>query len=104
MAVTDDTAVAAPFPPQRDLLSRIERGYDAIPRDRARIEQFGLLVLFVPDWSGHAFYARPRRGGRDVPTVIDVQAVRRRQRRLGVPEAFEWVRELCPGLEAAVAA
>ncbi|WP_117211848.1 GNAT family N-acetyltransferase [Allorhizocola rhizosphaerae] len=79
------------------LLDRLERFYDAVPRERARVEEFGGLTLFVRDGPGYPYYARPRLGGPD-PTPADVAAVRARQRELGVPEAFEWVHDLTPDL------
>lgn len=79
------------------MLDRLERFYDAVPRDGARVEDFGELVLFVPDGSSWPFYGRPRLGG-DSPTVAEFSAVRTRQRELGLPETFEWVDENTPGL------
>lgn len=84
-----------PVPADAALLTRIETCYDAIPRDQARVEFYGPLVLFVSEGSGWPLYARPRPDG-DGPTAADVLAVRQRQRELGVPEAFEWVHELAP--------
>lgn len=82
------------------LLDRLEHFYDAVPRDAARTEQFGSLVLFVRDDGGFPFYARPRLDGADLPSAAEITAVRQRQRDLGVPEAFEWVHERCPELLA----
>jgi ribosomal protein S18 acetylase RimI-like enzyme len=81
----------------------LERFYDAVPRDRATVEHFGGLVLFVPNSRDHAFYGRPARHGPS-PTRADVIALRRRQRELVLPEALEWVHELTPGLLAAAEA
>jgi N-acetylglutamate synthase-like GNAT family acetyltransferase len=78
------------------LLVRLERFYDAVPRDRARVEEHGGLVLFVPDGSVWPFYARPRLGG--APTAADIASVRARQRELALPETIEWVDENTPGL------
>jgi N-acetylglutamate synthase-like GNAT family acetyltransferase len=78
------------------LLERLERFYDAVPRDRARVEEHGGLVLFVPATSPWPFYARPRLGG--APTAADIVGVRARQRELALPEAIEWVDESTPGL------
>lgn len=85
------------MPADAALLARVEACYDAIPRDQARVEYYGSLVLFVQEGPGWPFYARP---GEPVVglSVSDVLAVRRRQRQLGVPEAFEWVHELSPHL------
>jgi GNAT superfamily N-acetyltransferase len=89
-------------PAQDDLLHRIERCYDAIPTlGGARAEQIGPLVLFVPDGPGWGYYCRPRLDAGAVSTA-DVDAVRHRQRALGVPEAFEWVHEITPSMLEAV--
>nr|WP_241562977.1 GNAT family N-acetyltransferase [Micromonospora costi] len=82
----------------RDLFDRLERFYDAVPRDAARVEEHGGLVLFVRDGSGFPYYARPRLDAAAPPSLADVAAVRERQRELGVPEAFEWVHETTPEL------
>ncbi|WP_371494363.1 GNAT family N-acetyltransferase [Kitasatospora sp. NBC_00374] len=88
-----------------DLLARIERYYDAVPRSAARAEDFGPLTLFVRNGEGWGYYGRPTLGW-DGPaaTVADVDRVRARQRELGVPESFEWVAENAPGLREAVEA
>ncbi|MEU5721788.1 GNAT family N-acetyltransferase [Micromonospora sp. NPDC047738] len=83
-----------------DVLDRLERFYDAVPRDGARTEEFGALVLFVRDGAGWPFYARPRLDATAPPSLADVTAVRARQRELGLPEAFEWVHEITPDLLA----
>jgi GNAT superfamily N-acetyltransferase len=83
--------------PVSSLLTRLERFYDAIPRDRATVERFGGLVLFVPNSPDNAFYGRPAPDG-PVPTAADVDAVRARQRALGLREALEWVHEVTPDL------
>ncbi|MEU8069953.1 GNAT family N-acetyltransferase [Micromonospora sp. NPDC049151] len=83
-----------------DVLARLERFYDAVPRDGARTEEHGALVLFVRDGAGWPFYARPRPDATEPPTLADVTAVRARQRELGLPEAFEWVHEHQPDLLA----
>jgi len=86
------------------LLERIEDYYDAVPRANADVEEFGPFSLFVSR-GGWAYYARPRRGYDGPPaTVGDVERVRARQRELGVPENFEWVGDLEPGLVDTVAA
>jgi N-acetylglutamate synthase-like GNAT family acetyltransferase len=84
---------------ESDVFVRLERFYDALPRPYARVEEFGDLVLFVREGEGWPYYARPRLGS-DTPSAADVTAVRRRQRELGVPEAFEWVHETTPDLLA----
>jgi ribosomal protein S18 acetylase RimI-like enzyme len=79
-----------------ELLARIERCYDAMPRlGGARPEEIGPLVLFVRQGSGWDYYCRPRLGGGAV-TAGDVAAARTRQRELNLPEAFEWVHEVTP--------
>ncbi|MEH0934894.1 GNAT family N-acetyltransferase [Micromonospora sp. CPCC 205543] len=83
-----------------DLLARLERFYDAVPRDVARAEEHGALVLFVRDGAGWPFYARPRLDATEPPSLADIQSVRERQRELGLPEAFEWVHENTPDLLA----
>jgi ribosomal protein S18 acetylase RimI-like enzyme len=85
--------------PDSDVFVRLERFYDALPRPYARVEGFGGLVLFVREGEGWPYYARPRIGTL-TPSAADITAVRRRQRELGVPEAFEWVHETTPDLLA----
>ena len=82
-----------------DVFVRLERFYDAVPRDAAVAEDIGEFVLFVRQGEGWPYYARPRLGS-DTPSASDVTAVRRRQRDLGEPEAFEWVHETTPDLLA----
>jgi ribosomal protein S18 acetylase RimI-like enzyme len=86
-----------------DLLARIEEYFDAAPRAAADVEQHGALTLFVSriPWR---FYARPRLGLAEDVGADDVAAVRARQRKLGVREAFEWVHETTPSLAGAAAA
>lgn len=85
---------------RRELFERLEHFYDGVPRDVARVEEFGGLVLFIRDGAGWPFYARPRLGTSKPQSAADVTAVRARQRDLGLPEAFEWVHENHPGLLA----
>jgi GNAT superfamily N-acetyltransferase len=80
-----------------DLLGRVEAFYDAVPRDRASVEEHGGLVLFVPNGKVGAFYGRPGPGAPPA-TGADIAALRARQRELGLPEALEWVHELKPDL------
>jgi ribosomal protein S18 acetylase RimI-like enzyme len=82
-----------------DVFVRLERFYDALPRPHARAEEYGGLVLFVREGEGWPYYARPVIGA-DNPSAADITAVRRRQRELGLPEAFEWVHETTPDLLA----
>jgi GNAT superfamily N-acetyltransferase len=78
------------------VLPDLERYYDAVPRSAARVEEVGPFSLFVGtgQWP---YYARPR-PGEGAFARADVEAVRSRQRELGVPETFEWVHETTPGL------
>jgi ribosomal protein S18 acetylase RimI-like enzyme len=85
-----------------DVFDRLERFYDAVPRDGAVAEDIGGLVLFVRKGAGWPYYARPRLAAGQAPSAADVTAVRNRQRELGVPEAFEWVHEHDPDLLAVV--
>ncbi len=87
----------------QQVLQKLEQYYDAVPRLSARAEDFGPLTLFVRDDGGHPYYARPTPGRPEPVTVEQVEAVRARQRELGIPESFEWVAETTPGLKAAVA-
>ncbi|MDT0531794.1 GNAT family N-acetyltransferase [Micromonospora sp. DSM 115977] len=84
----------------RDLFGRLEHFYDAVPRDAARTEEYGPLVLFVREGAGWPFYARPRLDATGAPSLADITAVRERQRELGLPEALEWVHETSPDLLA----
>jgi ribosomal protein S18 acetylase RimI-like enzyme len=83
-----------------ELFERLERFYDAVPRDGAHTEDFGGLVLFVRDGPGWPFYARPRLGADEPPSAADITSARARQRAIGAPEAFEWVHEVTPDLLA----
>nr|WP_307840856.1 GNAT family N-acetyltransferase [Streptomyces sp. GESEQ-4] len=85
----------------RELLGRLERYYDAVPRSGARVEDLGPLRLFVREGQGWPFYARPALGWSGPVSAADVRRVRSRQRELGVPESFEWVAETTPGLRDA---
>ncbi|MFI5925300.1 GNAT family N-acetyltransferase [Micromonospora sp. NPDC051543] len=85
---------------RKDIFDRLERFYDAVPRDVAGVEEHGALVLFVRGAAGWPFYARPRIDATETPSLADVTAVRARQRELGLPEAFEWVHETTPELLA----
>ncbi|WP_433534858.1 GNAT family N-acetyltransferase [Micromonospora sp. CA-249363] len=81
---------------RKDIFDRLERFYDAVPRDVASVEEHGALVLFVREGAGWPFYARPRIDATETPSLADVTAVRARQRELGLPEAFEWVHDTTP--------
>lgn len=85
-----------------DLLDRIERSYDAIPRVAGgRVEHIGPFELFIRQGRGWPWYARPRLGTTDV-TIADVEAVLRRQRELDLPESIEWVLDVTPSLLDAI--
>jgi ribosomal protein S18 acetylase RimI-like enzyme len=68
-----------------------------VPRSAARVEEVGPFTLFVGT-GAWPYYARPRLGLQEECTAADVEAVRRRQRELNVPETFEWVDETTPSL------
>ncbi|GAA1015744.1 hypothetical protein GCM10009564_49080 [Streptomyces thermogriseus] len=87
---------------RRELLNRLERYYDAVPRPDSRVEDFGPLTLFVREGQGWPFHARPASGWSGAVSAADVNRVRSRQRELGIPESFEWVAETTPALRAAV--
>jgi ribosomal protein S18 acetylase RimI-like enzyme len=84
------------------LLDRLERYYDAVPRGDAAAEQVGPFTLFVRNGPGWPYYARPSLGA-GAFTAADVEAVRSRMRELGVVEQLEWVGEVSPELAAAAA-
>jgi ribosomal protein S18 acetylase RimI-like enzyme len=86
-----------------EIIKRIDAYCDAQPRERARAEEHGPLVLFVPAGSGFPYYARPRAGDRGPVTAAGVQAVRARQRELKLPESFEWIEHSAPEMAAAAA-
>lgn len=82
------------------VLDTLDAYLDLVPRPATRPEDIGELVLFVPAaHAGWPYYARPRRGRQPGPG--DLERTRRRQRELGLPEDFEWVVELVPGLAGA---
>jgi GNAT superfamily N-acetyltransferase len=82
----------------RSLLEEIENYYDAVPRSGADTEDIGPFTLFISR-GGWPYYARPRRGYAGPPaTQQDVLRVRARQRERDLPETFEWVDEIVPGL------
>jgi len=87
-----------------EVVERIDAFCDAVPRQRARAEVIGPLVLFVPVGSGWPYYARPRVDERLPVGVGDVRSVRARQRELLIPESFEWIAQTAPGMAAAAAA
>jgi ribosomal protein S18 acetylase RimI-like enzyme len=84
-----------------EVIERIDVFCDVVPRRRARAQEYGPLVLFVPVGSGWPYYARPRRGSRPPVTAADIRAVRARQRELVIPESFEWIEQIAPDMAAA---
>ena len=86
-----------------EVIERIDAFCDAVPRRRARADEHGPLVLFVPTGPGWPYYARPKRGSRLPVTATDVRAVRARQRELIIPESFEWIEQVAPEMAAAAA-
>jgi len=86
-----------------EVIERIDVFCDAVPRRRARADEYGPLVLFVPTGPGWPYYARPRRGPRPRITAADIRAVRARQRELIIPESFEWIEPSAPDMAAAAA-
>ena len=57
-----------------EIIERVDAFCDAVPRRRARAEEYGPLVIFVPTGSGWPYYARPRRGSRPPVTAADIRA------------------------------
>ncbi|MFI5838367.1 GNAT family N-acetyltransferase [Catenuloplanes sp. NPDC051500] len=88
--------------PQVDaaLFARLEVFYDGVPRFAAHVEDFGALALFIGSNDAYPLYARPALQAGKTPSAADITAVRRRQRDIGAPEAFEWVHETTPELLA----
>ncbi|HET6636941.1 MAG TPA: GNAT family N-acetyltransferase, partial [Streptomyces sp.] len=90
---------------EAELRDRIERYYASVPLHFADSEDFGSLRLFVRKQPGAPYYggpnhAQPAVAGEAEVAPEDVARVRARQRELGVPEAFEWLAEIVPGLRA----
>ena len=85
------------------VIGRIDAFCDAVPRRRARADQYGPLVLFVPTGPGWPYYARPKLGARPPVTTADIRRVRARQRELIIPESFEWIEQTAPEMAAAAA-
>jgi ribosomal protein S18 acetylase RimI-like enzyme len=83
------------------IIERIDTFCDAVPRQRARAEVIGPLVLFVPVGPGWPYYARPRVDERRPASSSDIRAVRARQRELLIPESFEWLQETAPRMASA---
>jgi ribosomal protein S18 acetylase RimI-like enzyme len=81
-----------------DVLPVLEAYYDTAPRAHARTEEVGPFTLFLKQGEGWDYYARPRLGFGGEITRADVDAVRARQRELGVAENLEWVHQTTPSL------
>jgi ribosomal protein S18 acetylase RimI-like enzyme len=88
---------------ENEFIERIDAFCDAVPRGRARAEEHGPLVLFVPTGPGWPYYARPRLGPRRAITAADVREVRARQRELLIPESFEWISQAAPDMASPAA-
>ncbi|MEU0072552.1 GNAT family N-acetyltransferase [Streptomyces sp. NPDC006332] len=91
------------------LRARIEQYYATVPLLFAEAEDFGPLRLFVRRKPGTPYYggpghAQPTAEGASAVTAADIARARARQRELGVPEAFEWLAEIAPGLRARIEA
>lgn len=86
-----------------DVLERIDRFCDTVPRAWTTVTDIGPLRLFVRKGRGWPFYARPIPGGGPV-TMADVQVMRAKQRELGITEAFEWLHAAAPSMADAAAA
>jgi ribosomal protein S18 acetylase RimI-like enzyme len=85
-----------------ETIERIDAFCDAMPRQRARAEELGPLVLFVPVGPGWPYYARPRLGRKTAPVRgTDIRSVRARQRELLIPESFEWLEQTAPTMATA---
>lgn len=83
-----------------DVLARLERYYDAVPRSDALVELHGPLTLYVGT-GAWTYYARPTVAGQHVGSH-DVRRMCDRMAELGVPQSFEWVQETTPSMRAAV--
>jgi len=86
-----------------EVIERIDTFCDAVPRRRARADEHGPLVIFVPTGPGWPYYARPKRGARAAITAAAIRVVRARQRELIIPESFEWIEQNAPEMAAAAA-
>ena len=84
-------------------LARIEAYLDTVPRALVKVEEMGPFTVFHRS-SGWPYYARPRLDGAGRFTTADVERVRARQQKLGVPESFEWVEEISPQLAEVITA
>ncbi|HEX6451051.1 MAG TPA: GNAT family N-acetyltransferase [Trebonia sp.] len=84
-----------------EIIERIDAFCDGVPRQRARAEELGPLVLFVPVGPGWPYYARPSLDRKGPVRGADIRSVRARQRELLIPESFEWLEQTAPTMAAA---
>ncbi|HEY6566133.1 MAG TPA: GNAT family N-acetyltransferase [Actinomycetota bacterium] len=87
---------------RQELLVRLDRYFDAVPRSVTRTEEIGPFTLFINQGDGWRYYARPRPGESSF-AADEVRMVVDRQRELDQPRQFEWVADLAPGVGAATA-
>jgi ribosomal protein S18 acetylase RimI-like enzyme len=87
-------------PMDDDLLARLERYYDDVPRANADTEEHGSFTVFLSR-GGWPYYARPRLGLSGDVTPDDVGSVLARLEELGIPPSIEWVDETTPSLRPA---
>ena len=85
-----------------ELITRLDRYFDSVPRSVTRTEEIGPFTLFINVGDGWRYYARPRPGETSF-TADDVEAVLARQRELDQPRQFEWIVDVAPGVRTAVA-
>ncbi len=83
-----------------DVLARLERYHDAVPRSDAIVEVHGPLTLYVGT-GGWTYAARPTVSAQHV-SGDDVRRMCGRMAELGVPRCFEWVAESTPSMTTAV--
>jgi ribosomal protein S18 acetylase RimI-like enzyme len=88
------------MPADDDLLRRIDRYLDAVPRTVTRTETIGPFTVFINEGRGWRYYARPTPGETSF-SADDVGVVIARQRDLSQPTEFEWVEDTTPSLASA---
>jgi ribosomal protein S18 acetylase RimI-like enzyme len=89
--------------PTTEMLRRLDRYFDAVPRSVARTEEVGPFTLFINEGIGWRFYARPR-PGEAVFEPSDVQRVLERQQAMAQPRQLEWTEDVSPGVGRAAMA
>jgi GNAT superfamily N-acetyltransferase len=87
-----------------DLLARLERYYDAVPRRFARVQECGPFTVFLGEPGGWVYYARPRLDGDGPFDAGTLAAALAALREHDLPEVVEWVHETTPALLDAVRA